>query len=105
MLGLLYTVPGLRQNRAQHLVRLSRERGVAATVDLINVFNAASVFCVHGVSSSVTHPEMHGCFVVFRFRAVFTVRFVGGEIPLLVLLCWSLGRFPLSLFANIIVPF
>ena len=47
---------------------------------------------------------MHGCFV-FRFRAVFTVRFFGGEIPLLVLLCWSLGRFPLTLFANIVLPF
>ena len=54
---------------------------MAATVDLINVFNVASVFCVHEVSSSVTHPEMHGCFVVLRFRAVFTVRFVGGEMP------------------------
>ena len=72
------------------------------TVDLVNVFDVASVFFAHEASSSVTHPEMHGCFVVFRFRAVFTVRFFGGEIPLLVLLCWSLGRFPLPLFPNIL---
>ena len=63
--------------------------GVEATVDLVNEFNVASK-----ASLSVIYLEMHGCFVVFRFRAVFTVRFL-GEIPLLVLLCWSLERFPL----------
>ena len=67
------------------------------TVDLVNVCDVASVFCAQKASSSITHLEMHGCFVVFCFRAVFTVRFFGGEMPLLVLLCWSLGHFPLPL--------
>ena len=70
MLGSLYTVPGLRQNRTQHLFRLVERGGVEATVDLVNEFNVASE-----ASLSVIYPEMHGCFVVFRFRAVFTVRF------------------------------
>ena len=74
------------------------------TIDLVNIFDIASVFCAHETSSSVTHPEMHNCFVVLRFRAVFTVCFFGGEMPLLVLLCWSLGCFPLPLFPNIVLP-
>ena len=40
-------------------------RGGVVTVDLVNVFDVASVFFAHEASSSVTHPEMHGCFVVF----------------------------------------
>ena len=72
---------------------------------LVNVFSVTSVFCEQEASSSATHPKIHGCLVVFRFRVIITVRFFGGEMALLVLWCCSLGSFRLTLFPNVVLRF